>query len=238
MSRGLAGEFPIKAQCRALGVSRRGCYAARQKAQRPRARDNARLGVALRRAGETCGRRRVARLLRAHRLRAAQKRRFRARATDSRHRCPVAPNHLAERVSPPTHPGEVWRADITSVATQEGWLYVAGILDACSRRVVGWAADAAMPTGLVARACERVGRGHQPTGRLRHHSDRGSPYASDAYRDLRRRHGAIPSMGRPANCSTCPRYRGKISCGNDDDLHPRAQPTGLGGQEPGRLELP
>ena len=175
-------------------MSRSGYDAARQKAQRPRARDNARLGarikeafeasrrtygrprltVVLRRAGETCGRHRVARLMRAHRLRATQKRRFRPRTTDSRHLCPVAPNHLAERAVPPARPGEVWQADITYVATREGWLYVAGVLDACSRRVVGWAADAAMPTALVARAFERAIRGYQPTEGLLHHSDRGS----------------------------------------------------------------
>ena len=220
MIRSLAGEFPIKTLCRVLGVSRSGYYAAQKKAQRPRAKENVRLGakikeafeasrrtygspritVVLHRAGEPCGRHRVARLMRAHRLRATQKRRFRPRTTDSRHLCPVAPNHLAERVSPPARPGEVWQADITYVATQEGWLYVAGVLDACSRRVVGWAADAAMPTGLVARAFERAMRGHQPSVGLLHHSDRGSQYASDAYRALLRRHGVVPSMSRPGNC--------------------------------------
>ena len=216
----LAREFPIKALCRVLGVSRSGYYAAQKKAQRPRARDNARLGaklreafeasrrtygsprltVVLRRAGETCGRHRVARLTRVLRLRATQKRRFRPRTTDSGHLCPVAPNHLAERTAPPAKPGEVWQADITYVATHEGWLYVAGVLDACSRRVVGWAADATMPTGLVACAFERAVRGRRPTGGLLHHSDRGSQYASDAYREWLRRHGATPSMSRPANC--------------------------------------
>ena len=152
-------------------MSRSGYYAAQKKAGRPRAHDNARLGanikesfeasrrtygcprlaVVLRRAGEMCGRHRVARLMRVHRLRATQKRRFRPRTTDSRHLCPIAPNHLAMRQEPPTRPGEVWQTDITYVATKEGWLYVAGVLDACNRKIVGWAADDAMPTGLVAR---------------------------------------------------------------------------------------
>ena len=130
---------------------------------------------------------------------ARQKRRFRPRTTDSRHFCPIAPNHLAERAEP-RRPGEVWQADITYVATKEGWLYVAGVLDACSRRVVGWAADGAMPTGLVARAFERATSLHRPASGLLHHSDRGSQYASDAYRELLRRHGAQASMSRPANC--------------------------------------
>ncbi len=137
--------------------------------------------------------------MRAHWLRATQKRRLRPRATDSRHLCPIAPNHLAERAQPPVRAGEVWQADITYVATLEGWLYVAGVLDACSRRVVGWAA-AAMSTGLVARAFERAALGCQPTGGLPHHFDRGSRYASDAYRALLRRHGATPSMSRPTKC--------------------------------------
>ena len=200
-------------------MSRSGYYAAQKQAERPRARDDARLGVkikesfeasrrtcgsprltvVLRRAGETCGRHRVARLMRALRLRATQKRRFRPRTTDSRHLCPIAPNHLAER-PPSGRPGEVWQADITYVATQEGWLYVAGVLDACSRRIVGWAADDAMPTGLVARAFERAVQTQRPASGLLHHSDRGSQYASDAYRELLRRHGAIPSMSRAGNC--------------------------------------
>ena len=220
MIRELAGEFPIKALCRVLGVSRSGYYAAQKKAQRPRARDNARLGarikeafeasrrtygsprltVVLRRAGEPCGRHRVARLMRAHRLRATQKRRFRPRTTDSRHLCPIAPNHLAERAQPPVRPGEVWQADITCVATKEGWLYVAGVLDACSRRIVGWAAGDAMPTGLIARAFERAVAAERPALGLLHHSDRGSQYASEAYRDLLRAHGAVASMSRAGNC--------------------------------------
>ncbi len=216
----LVGEHAVRKLCRVFGVARNAYYAAHRKAERPLARDNVRLGekarelfeasgrtygsprltVALRRAGESCGRRRVAGLMRRAGLRARQKRRSRPRTTDSRHLCPVAPNRLAELAAPPTRPGEVWQADITYVATREGWLYVAGVLDACSRRVVGWAADEAMPTGLVARAFERAVQTHRPTPGLLHHSDRGSQYASDAYRELLRRHGAVPSMSHPGNC--------------------------------------
>jgi putative transposase len=129
----LAGEHPVRQLCRVLGVARGAYYAAQKKEERPRARDNARLNlrarelfeasgctygsprltVALRRAGERCGRLRVARLMRRAGLRARQKRRFRPRTTDSRHLCPIAPNRLAERTSPPTRPGEIWQADIT-----------------------------------------------------------------------------------------------------------------------------
>ena len=123
----LAGEFSIKALCRGLGISRSGYYAAQKKAEQPHAKENVRLGakikeafeasrrtygsprltVVLRRAGEKCGRHRVARLMRVQRLRATQKRRFRPRTTDSRHLRPIAPNHLAERDTPPARSGEV-----------------------------------------------------------------------------------------------------------------------------------
>lgn len=218
--RSLAGQHPVRKLCRTLGVARSAYYAAQKKAERPRARENVRLSskarelfeasgrtygsprlaVALRRSGEPCGRHRIARLMRRAGLRARQKRRFRPRTTDSCHLCPIAPNRLAERTEPPGHPGEVWQADITYVATKEGWLYVAGVLDACSRRIVGWAADTAMPTALVARAFERAVQTRRPTSGLLHHSDRGSQYASDAYRDLLRRHGAVASMSRAGNC--------------------------------------
>lgn len=216
----LAGQHPVRKLCRVLGVARSAYYTAQRKSAQPRAKDNARLGgkarelfeasgrtygsprltVALRRAGETCGRHRVARLMRWAGLRARQKRRFRPRTTDSGHFCPIAPNHLAARTAPPARPGEVWQADITYVATREGWLYVAGVLDACSRRIVGWAADDAMPTTLVTRAFERAVATQRPAVGLLHHSDRGSQYASDAYRELLRRHGVVPSMSRAGNC--------------------------------------
>ena len=106
-----------------------------------------------------------------------------------------------ERAQPPTRPGEVWQADITYVATREGWLYLAGVLDACSRKIVGWAVDDTMPTGLVARAFERAVASQQPAPGLLHHSDRGSQYASDAYRGVAAlATGSVASMSRAANC--------------------------------------
>ena len=216
----LAGQFAVRALCRALGVSRSGYRATRGRGARPRAQEDARLGAkvvtcfeasrgtygsprltaALRRTGETCGRRRVARLMRGRGLRARQKRRFRPRTTDAAHLCPIAPNRLAARAAPPTRPDEVWLADITYVATAEGWLYLAGVLDLYSRRLVGWATDATMPAALVARALQQALSRRQPAPGLLHHSDRGSQYASDAYRTLLHAHGVEPSMSRAANC--------------------------------------
>ena len=124
----LAGQHSVRKLCRTLGVARSAYYAAEQKAARPRARENRALGVemnrlfeasgrtygsprltvALRRTGQRGGRCRVARLMLRAGLRAKQKRRFRPRTTDSRHLCPIAPNHLAERIAPPAQPNEVW----------------------------------------------------------------------------------------------------------------------------------
>ena len=160
----LAGQPPIRQLCRVRGVARSAYYAAQRKAARPRATANTRLGararalfeasgrtsgsprltVALRRAGAPCGRHRVARLMRRAGRRARQKRRFRPRTMDSRHLCPIAPNRLAERAAPPARPGEVWQADITRVAAKEGWLYVAGVLDA-SARAGSWAGRRTTP---------------------------------------------------------------------------------------------
>ena len=215
----LAGEHSVRALCRALGVARSAYYAAAQKSARPRAREDVRLGVkiatlfeqshhtygsprlvmALRRAGERCGRRRVARLMRGRGLRAKQKRRFRPKTTDANHLCPIAPNRLAGSPAP-SGPDQVWATDITYVPTAEGWLYVAGVLDLYSRKLVGWAAEDAMPTALVARAFTRAVTQRKPGPGLLHHSDRGSQYASDAYRQLLHAHGVIPSMSRAGNC--------------------------------------
>lgn len=215
----LAGEFSLAALCRALGVSRAGPYAARTKPQRPRARENARLGgraaalfeashrtygarrlaAALRREGERCGRHRVGRIMRGRGLRARQKRRFRPKTTDSSHLCPVAANRLAGWPAP-GRPDEVWLADITCVATRQGWAYLAGVLDLFSRKLVGWAVDDTMPTALVVRAFERAVTHRRPPAGLLHHSDRGSQYASDAYRTLLHAHGVQTSMSRAANC--------------------------------------
>ena len=147
-----------------------------------------RLTVALRRAGESCGRHRVARLMRKAGLRARQKRRFRPRTTDSRHLCPIAPNHLAERAEPPARPGEVWQADITYVATKRG-LALRGRRARCllaARLSAGPPMKRCPPR--VSRPCLRACHpgAQRPAPGLLHHSDRGSQYASDAYRELLR----------------------------------------------------
>lgn len=154
----------------------------------------------LARHGRRCSRRRVARLMRqaglSHRLR----RRFHpVSLTDSKHDLPIAPNHLLHR-APPTRPDAVWMADITYVPTAEGWLYVAALLDRCTRRCIGWAMGESLATTLPLAALDMALKQRRPPTGLVHHSDRGVQYASEAYRQRLAAAGVVPSMSRRGNC--------------------------------------
>jgi transposase InsO family protein len=144
------------------------------------------------------GRKRVERLMRQNGLRARQKRRFR-RTTNSNHALAIAPNVLSRRFDAVV-PNEAWATDVTYIATHEGWLYLAVMLDLFSRRVVGWAASETNDTALAVGALEHALRDRRPPRGLVHHSDRGSPYASDRYRELLGQHGVIASMSRRGDC--------------------------------------
>jgi putative transposase len=117
--------------------------------------------------------------------------------TDSRHDQPVAPNRLAE-VPPPGQRDRIWVSDITYVPTAEGWLYVAGVMDLWSRRVVGLAMGDHLRTGLVVDALRQARIGRRPPEGCLHHSDRGCQYASLEYRLVLKAHGFEPSMSRAA----------------------------------------
>jgi Integrase core domain len=144
------------------------------------------------------GRKRVERLMRQQGLRGRAPRRYRA-TTDSEHTLPVAPN-VVERDFEVTAPNEVWVTDVTSVATRDGWLFLAVRLDLFSRCVVGWATSARNDTSLALQALRTAVRVRQPPRGLLHHSDRGSPYASDAYRAELAAHGIARSMSRCGDC--------------------------------------
>lgn len=154
----------------------------------------------LRARGHRCGRMRIARLMRQLGLSHRHRRRFRPLSlTDSNHDLPVAPNLLGQRV-PTLQPDAVWVADITYVPTEEGWVYVAGVLDRCTRRCIGWAFGDTLATTLPLAALEMALRQRQPPPGLVHHSDRGVQYASTAYRQRLAQAGVIPSMSRRGNC--------------------------------------
>lgn len=155
-------------------------------------------GRPCRQKGERCGKNRVARLMRHQQLRARQKRRFVPRTTQSHQDPPIAPNWLA-KVPAPARPNQVWMVDLTYIATAAGWVYLAVILDACSRKVVGWAMGLSLETALVTEALYRAQKERRPAPGLLRHSDRGVRYASGAYRALLAKLKISPSMSRPAN---------------------------------------
>jgi len=211
-------EFGVGLMCQAFEVSRSGYYAWRKRPESRRARrrrmllkcvrdtfrngrgayGSPRVFRALQLQGIPCGKNMVAELMRDNGLRARTKRRFKA-TTDSKHNLPVAENILARNFAADA-PNKSWVADITYVHTDEGWLYLAAVLDLHSRMIVGWAMDKTMTRELVADALvQAVGRRRPPAGLL-HHSDRGSQYASHDYQHLLRDHNMVCSMSRKGEC--------------------------------------
>ncbi len=149
--------------------------------------------------GQIVSRNTVAKLMRQERIRAKTKRRFVPRTTDSTHQQPVARNLLNRNFAAP-EPNRKWVADITYVPTQEGWLYLAAVLDLFSRKIVGWAMADHLRKGLVSDALQMALAHRQPNEGLLHHSDRGVQYASDDYQQLLARHGIEVSMSGKGDC--------------------------------------
>ena len=157
----------------------------------------------LRKEGTRCSRKTVEKLMGQEGMRSKRARRFRPpRTTDSSHGHPAAPNALARRFdgSAPPSTDLAWAADITFVPTRQGWLYLAAVMDLCSRRIVGWAtADhlrAALPMAALDKA---LGGRRPPAGVLLHHSDRGSQYACGDYKGVLEARGVARSMSRAGN---------------------------------------
>jgi transposase InsO family protein len=153
----------------------------------------------LRRQGIATSENRVARLMKVAGIKARSKRAFRPRTTDSNHPNPIAPNQL-KMIDRPTAANQVWVADITYVWTREGWVYLAAVMDLFSRRIVGWALGRTLETSLVKEALQRALASRRPASGLLHHSDRGSQYASSAFRALLHAWQIKPSMSGPACC--------------------------------------
>jgi transposase InsO family protein len=158
-----------------------------------------RIQVLLRRAGHTHGRNRIARLMRQQGLCGRAKGRFRVHTTDSNHDQPIAPNRLADRAAP-SAPNQIWVGDITYISTEEGWLYLAAIMDFYSRRIVGWAMDQNIDTQLILAAWGMALTHRQPAPQLLFHSDRDCQYASADFRHAVAQAKALPSMSRKACC--------------------------------------
>lgn len=217
----LVETYPRIEICQTLDLSRSASYAHQHKPQKPRRTQDAlltmkiqtaflfsrqtygspRLQSALREEGIRCGKNRINRLMKAASIRPKQKRKFRPTTTvsDPSHRSRIAPNHLA-KFPTPDQPDQAWQSDITSIQTKENWLYLAGIIDTCSRKIVGYAFGNDLSTGLVIRAFEQACWKRKPARGLLYHSDRGCQYTSDEFQKQLNQAGMAASMSRKGNC--------------------------------------
>lgn len=207
-------RFPVSLLCRAVGVSKSGYYAWRERPLSKRGRQDAalaekireihersrrtygypRVHAELRALGVRCGRRRVARLMRKAGLRGCMRGR-KKRTTRRDPRATPAPD-LVKRDFAATAPDRLWTADITYVKTDEGFLYLAFVLDVYSRRIVGWSMASHLRTELVVDALEMAVWRRKPAAGLVHHSDRGTQYTALSFGKRLEEVGIVPSMGR------------------------------------------
>ena len=214
-----APEFRVQRLCQVLGVGRSGYYAWKQRSPSARQQANQalagqvraayqasrqtygspRIQVALRRQGVACGRHRIARLMRQEGLYARPRHKTRPRTTCRQPGVVPAPNRLNQDFAAGA-PNQKWVCDFTYIETQEGWLYLAVVLDLFSRQVIGWAMSETMDAALVESALHMALLGRQPPAGLLHHSDQGSQYTSATYLDCLNRALAQLSMSRVGNC--------------------------------------
>jgi len=204
--------------CRVPEVSKSGYFAWRDGREAPRrSRDRAlsvhiqaihqqsrktygspRIHHELKEQGMAVGKKRVERLMKSAGIAVLPLRRF-VTTTDSDHDQPIAPNLLEQDFSA-SAPNQRWVTDITYIPTDEGWLYVAAIMDLFSRRIVGWAMETTMHRSLVLKALDMAVTDRRPSAGLIYHSDRGSQYASEDHRTALTTHGMIASMSRRGCC--------------------------------------
>ena len=212
-------DYPVEAACEALAVSRSGYYAWVHRPKSVRAQrceelaakiqavhqenrevyGSPRMCKALADQGVQACENTVARVMRQQGIRAKSKKKFVPRTTDSKHDRPVAKN-LLNRQFETALPDMAWVVDITYIPTDEGWLYLAGVMDLCTRRIVGWSMADHMRTDLVADALQMAVARRGPGAGLLHHSDRGVQYASDDYQHLLETHSMLCSMSGRGDC--------------------------------------
>jgi putative transposase len=211
-------HYPVRMMCRLLEVSRSGYYAWRVRPESQRAKTDRDLTRVIRRLhaesggvygspkmrhelgedGCPCGRHKVARLMRKAGLKGCPKRRFKVTTQrDPSH--PVADNLLEQDFTAPG-PNERWASDITYISTRQGWLFLAVVMDLYSRRIVGWSMSRWISRHLAIDALTMAIDQRLPDGTLIHHSDRGSQYTSDDFRDELEKHGIRCSMSARGNC--------------------------------------
>lgn len=212
------GTLPTRWMCSALAVSERGYRAWRRRGESPRRQQDRRLQIHirscfdrsertygsprllkdLREIGEWTSKKRIARIMRQNGLVAVQRRRFKL-TTQSSHNLPVHGN-LLERDFSVERPNQVWLGDITYIRTEEGWLYLAALMDLFSRRIVGWNTAERIDRWLTLTALQKAMRTRRPKPGLIHHSDQGGQYAAYEYQRCLEAARAIPSMSRKGDC--------------------------------------
>jgi len=213
------GIFRVGRMCNILDVSRSGYYAWVKRPDSIRKTENRKLAIQikvingdrhkrvygspriyrdLRDRVISCGRNRVARIMKQEGIRAIVPRKYKA-TTDSKHNLPVASNLLKQDFDI-KEPNKVWMADITYIATFEGWLYLASVIDLGSRRIKGWAMNNRITKELVLDALKMAICNQPEAEGIIHHSDRGSQYASHEYQKMLKDNGLICSMNRKGNC--------------------------------------
>jgi len=215
----LTPAFPLEVVCEVLAVTRSGYYAwwKRPLSTRARRREelagkiehaheqnrrvygSPRVCQALRAQGESVCENTVADIMKERQIRAKTKKKFVPRTTDSRHEQPVACNVL-DRQFDASLPDQKWAVDITYIPTDQGWLYLAGVIDLCSRRIVGWSMADHMRVELVSDALKMAIAHRRPGEGLLHHSDRGVQYASEDYMYLLQSHQMQISMSGRGDC--------------------------------------
>ena len=211
--------FHVCVMCRVLEVTTSGFYASMVRPVSKRAKRSAEIAKEivtihqefdsiygsikvykeLRRRGRKVNRKTVAKFMKRANIRSKVCKKFRVCTTDSNHANPIAPN-LLDRQFEVKEINKIWGTDITYIHTAQGVLYLAGIMDLCSRRIVGWSMDSTMTADLVINAMNMAVAARRPGPGLMHHSDRGVQYTCHRYRELLSMHGVTVSMSRKGNC--------------------------------------
>lgn len=218
----MSNAVAVTTSCKTLEVSRSGYYDWLARPESERAMENEmlltrirsihdksdatygspRIAAELRAEGFSVGENRVARLMKDNGIASEAVKKFKIKTTDSKHDLPIAPREFeTENAAAVMAPNQVWSGDITFIATDEGWLFLAVFLDIFTRKIVGFSCDDNMETSLIIKALEMaLGRQSVEKGTLIAHSDRGSQYASLSFADQLRLAGIIASMSRVGNC--------------------------------------
>jgi len=211
--------YPVEVMCQVLEVSKSGYYAQGKDGKSPRAEKRQRLVERmwsihekkhgtygsprmyreLRAEGEQIGENTISRWMKAAGIRARRRRRWVPKTTETKPGDLIVENRLQQDFKT-QRANEKWVSDITYVWTEEGWLYLAAVMDLYSRKVVGWSMGTDLKTELVKKALEMALKQRNPKRGLLHHSDRGTQYASREYEALTKAYGIERSMSRSGNC--------------------------------------